>query len=101
MRYIEKHYNENLFIEKLEQLSNYSYRNTQRIFKGIFNELIEAFQKRLKLENAYKKLIYTNESISSIAYAVGFDSLQSFSKFFKKQFAHSPSDARDEKASIF
>jgi len=101
IRYIEEHYNEDLSIERLEQLSNYSYRNAQRIFKGIFNESIGAFQKRLKLENAYKKLIYTDESISTIAYAVGFDSLQSFSKSFKKQFAHSPSDARDEKTSIF
>jgi len=67
----------------------------------MFNESIGAFQKRLELENAYKKLIYTNESISTIAYAVGFDSLKPFSKYFKKQFAHSPSDAQSEKASIF
>lgn len=101
IRYIELHYNEDLSIQMLEKLSNYSYRNTQRIFKHIFNESIGVFQKRLKLENAYKKLIYSNDSISTIAYAVGFDSLQAFSKSFKKQFGQSPSNARDEKKHVF
>ncbi|MGY0036232.1 hypothetical protein [Pedobacter sp. NJ-S-72] len=40
----------------------------------------------MKLENVYKKLIYTCDPITNISYAVGFDNLQSFSKSFKKQF---------------
>ncbi|WP_316820257.1 AraC family transcriptional regulator [Pedobacter gandavensis] len=101
IRYIEDHYHEELSIEKLEDLSNYSYRNVQRIFKSIFNESIGAFQKRLKLENGYKKLIYSRQSITDIAYSVGFESLHSFSKSFKKQFQLSPEKARKEKEGIF
>lgn len=88
IKYIEEHYNQDISIQKLEQLSNYSYRNVQRVFKNIFNESLGAFQKRLKLENAYKKLIYTLDPITDVAYSVGFDSLQSFSKSFKKQFRY-------------
>jgi AraC family transcriptional regulator len=55
----------------------------------------------LKLENGYKKLIYTNDTITDIAYYVGFESLQAFTKSFKKQFEISPSDARINKGQIF
>ncbi len=101
IKYIEENYNEDISIQKLEQLSNYSYRNAQRVFKNIFNESLGAFQKRLKLENAYKKLIYTSDSITEISYSVGFDSLQSFSKSFKKQFNISPIKARLGKKDTF
>lgn len=101
IRYIEENYHQEVSIKKLEELSNYSYRNVQRIFKNIFNESIGAFQKRLKLENGYKKLIYSRQSITDIAYSVGFDSLQSFSKSFKKQFNLSPEIARKEREGVF
>ncbi|MBB6270703.1 transcriptional regulator GlxA family with amidase domain [Pedobacter cryoconitis] len=54
IKYIEEYYDQDISVQKLEQLSNYSYRNVQRVFKNIFNESLGAFQKRLKLENAYK-----------------------------------------------
>ncbi|WP_316817623.1 AraC family transcriptional regulator [Pedobacter nyackensis] len=101
IKYIEEHYHQNIPIQKLEHISNYSYRNVQRVFKIIFKESLGAFQKRLKLEHAYKKLIYTSDSITDISYSVGFDSLQSFSKAFKKQFKVSPIQARREKLVVF
>nr|WP_294873225.1 AraC family transcriptional regulator [uncultured Pedobacter sp.] len=101
IKYIEEHYHQNISIQKLEHISNYSYRNVQRVFKIIFKESLGAFQKRLKLENAYKKLIYTGDKITDISYSVGFDSLQSFSKAFKKEFKVSPIQARKEKLIVF
>lgn len=101
IKYIEENYHHNISIQELETLSNYSYRNVQRVFKNIFNESLGAFQKRLKLENAYKKLIYTRDPITDISYSVGFESLQSFSKSFKKQFNVSPIRARKEKTDVF
>ncbi|PUB30780.1 AraC family transcriptional regulator [Elizabethkingia sp. YR214] len=101
IKYIENNYNQNIPIQKIEQLSNYSYRNIQRVFKNIFKESLGAFQKRLKLENAYKMLLYTHAPITEIAYTVGFESLQSFSKSFKKQFDMSPLQARAAKQELF
>lgn len=101
IKYIEEHYHRNISIQQLEHISNYSYRNAQRVFKIIFKESLGTFQKRLKLENAYKKLIYTSDSITDISYSVGFDSLQSFSKAFKKRFKISPIQARKEKQAVF
>ncbi len=101
IRYIEQNYNQDLSIPQLEELSHYSYRNIQRVFKTLFHESIGVFHKRLKLENAYKKIIYTQDSITNISYEVGFVSVQSFSKSFKKQFNISPSLARSQRKVLF
>ncbi|WP_264523195.1 AraC family transcriptional regulator [Flavobacterium sp. N502536] len=95
--YIEMHYNQIISINSLEDISCYSYRNLQRIFYSLFNETIGAYQTRLKVENGYKKLIYSNKQISEIALEVGFADVQSFSKTFKKHFDCSPSLARNQK----
>ena len=101
IKFIEDNYDKTISRVDLEAISNSSYRNLQRIFKTIFRESIGAFQKRLKLENAYRKIIYTNNQITDIAIEVGFESIQSFSKSFKKQFSISPSNARKEKTNLF
>ena len=101
IKFIEDNSNRNITTKNLEAISNSSYRNLQRIFKHIFKEPIGAFQKRLKLENGYRKIIYTKTAISDIAIEVGFESIQSFSKAFKNQFGISPSIARKEKENLF
>jgi AraC family transcriptional regulator len=101
VKYIEENYHRTIPIEILEDIGCYSYRNLHRVFQNLFKESLGAFQKRLKLENGYKKLIYTNDTVTDIAYFVGFESLQAFTKSFKKQFKISPSDARLHKLNIF
>jgi AraC family transcriptional regulator len=101
VKYIDENYARTIPIEELEDVGCYSYRNLYRVFQNIFKESLGAFQKRLKLENGYKKLIYTNDTVTGIAYDVGFESLQAFTKSFKKQFNLSPSDARLNKRTMF
>lgn len=99
--HIEENFDQEITAYEIEQLSHYSYRNFQRIFFKIFNETVSGFQKRLRLERAYKKLIYTEEKISDIALQVGYFNIQSFSKAFKKQFHISPAEARKKKQAVF
>ncbi|WP_228407690.1 MULTISPECIES: helix-turn-helix domain-containing protein [Chryseobacterium] len=53
-----------------------------------------AFQQRLKVQNAYKRILYTQESLASIAVEVGFSTIESFSKAFKQHFGMSPKEAK-------
>lgn len=99
--YLENHFDSEINSHQIEHISNYSYRNTQRVFKKNFGENITDFQRRFRLEKAYKRIIYTEESITNIAISVGYGSLQSFSKAFAKQFKISPVKARVEKEAIF
>lgn len=99
--HIEINFDREVTAHEIESISHYSYRNFQRIFFKLFNETISGFQKRLRLENAYKKLIYTEDSLSEIAWQVGYFNIQSFSKAFKKQYSIAPAEARKQKQDIF
>jgi AraC family transcriptional regulator len=101
LHFIEENYHRAISIKELERVSNYSYRNIQRIFKYACSETIGACQQRLKVENAYKRILYTRESLSSIALEVGFANLASFSKAFKQRFGNSPKEARAGKGPLF
>jgi AraC family transcriptional regulator len=101
LSFIERKYNEPITIQALEQISFYSYRNIQRIFKYACGVTIGGYQQRLKLENAYKLILYSKSSFSEIALEVGFETLASFSKAFKQYFGFSPKMARLNKPILF
>ncbi|MGV0827846.1 AraC family transcriptional regulator [Empedobacter brevis] len=100
IHFVEKHYDQPIAVKDLEAISHYSYRNIQRIFKYSCGETIGAFQQRLKVENAYKRILYTKENLTSIGLEVGFASIASFSKAFKQHFGISPKEARAHKAQL-
>ncbi|MBC9909410.1 AraC family transcriptional regulator [Chitinophaga varians] len=97
LHFVEENYSRLISIKELEKVSHYSYRNIQRIFKYTCGETIGAYQQRLKVENAYKMILYTRESLSSIALEVGFATVASFSKAFRQHFGMAPSEARERK----
>ena len=97
IKFIEDHYSEPITAKDLENISHYSYRNIQRIFKYTCGITIGAYQTKLKVENAYKLILYSKESLTSIAYEVGFADLAAFSKAFKQHFGLSPGKARSNR----
>lgn len=101
INFVEINFDNHITIESLESTANYSYRNLQRIFKYTTGETIGSFQKRIKLEKAYKLILYSQKSISEIAMEVNFESLASFSKAFKQQFTISPTEAKANKINLF
>lgn len=101
LSFIESNYDRSISIKELEEVSHYSYRNIQRIFKYTCGETIGGYQQRLRVENAYKMMLYTRESITDIALQVGFANLASFSKAFKQHFSISPTAARLGKKQLF
>ncbi|REC47500.1 AraC family transcriptional regulator [Chryseobacterium pennipullorum] len=100
INFIEQNYDQPISVKELEDISHYSYRNIQRIFKYSCGETIGAFQQRLKVENAYKRILYTKENLTSIALEVGFANIASFSKAFKLHFGISPKAARLSKEQL-
>lgn len=100
INFMEKNYDQQVSVKDLEEISHYSYRNIQRIFKYSCGETIGAFQQRLRVENAYKRILYTQENLTSIAIEVGFANIASFSKAFKQHFGISPKAARLNKEQL-
>jgi AraC family transcriptional regulator of adaptative response / methylphosphotriester-DNA alkyltransferase methyltransferase len=67
------------------------------IFKEYYDVTPKKYYDTLRLEEAKKKLLETNDTIIDIAYRVGFQSLSAFYKFFQKRMNSSPSKYRGEK----
>ena len=84
IEFIDANYHKKIAIDQMETIACHSYRNLQRVFQAIFNETIGEYQKRLRLEKAYKLLVYTLTDISDIALKVGYADLQSLERHSRK-----------------
>ncbi len=72
-----------------------SPKTLSNLFKKIGSKSpLEFIQLRILLESK-RLLSYTSKGISEIAYEVGYEDVQSFSRFFKKKSGHSPSHYRN------
>jgi AraC family transcriptional regulator, transcriptional activator of the genes for pyochelin and ferripyochelin receptors len=82
---IEENFDEKIsqkFLCKETGLNNYKLKSG---FKKLFGVSVREYQVQLKIEHAKKLLITTNEKISSIAYALGYEHADNFSAEFKKR----------------
>ena len=83
-------------IEKLSDFSNwlgYSYGYISKIFSKAMGMTINEYYNRRRFEKA-NDLLTGDESLTTIAYQLGFANPQCFSKAFKKHFGISPGEYR-------
>jgi AraC family transcriptional regulator of adaptative response / methylphosphotriester-DNA alkyltransferase methyltransferase len=66
------------------------------IFKEYYGVTPKKYYDNLRIGEAKKKLLETNDTIIDIAYSVGFQSLSAFYKFFQKNVNLPPSKYRKE-----
>lgn len=64
-------------------------------FKELYGITVHRFLIQERLRKAQMLIQYSDDSIKSIAYAVGFKSMPHFSRVFKKMFNYTPSDLRN------
>lgn len=92
---VEQHFREKHTVSEYAELLNKSPKTLANLFKKISAKTpLELIKNRRMLE-ARRLLSYTNEPISEIGYQIGFNDIQSFSRFFKKNEGSSPSEFRD------
>lgn len=91
---VEQYFREKHTVAEYADLLNKSPKTLSNLFKKIGKQTpLELIQNRRMLE-ARRLLSYTQDPISSIGYQIGFNDIQSFSRFFKKNEGISPSDFR-------
>lgn len=100
MEYIHNHLDGKIEIKTLAKLSHFSDFHFHRITRALLGEPIGAYIARTRLETAAKMIRYTDLSIETISYNVGFETPSALSKMFKKQFGISPSTYRNDKSYI-
>jgi LacI family transcriptional regulator len=83
-------------VEEVVSATTLSRRSLEIRFRKMLNRSVLQEIKQLRIETIVNKLTATNEPLSNIAYSLGFNSLASFSTYFKKEKKISPGEFRKQ-----
>lgn len=83
-----------LSVEELAFICNMSLSKFKREFKKTFEDTPAHYIKHRRLMEARKKLLTTDDSITEIAYSLGFIDVSTFSASFQEKYTISPSKFR-------
>ena len=90
VEYMVTHPTESFDSTTLCQLADISQSTLQRLFKQHTGKTPREFIKELRMVTAARRLLVTDERISTIAYELGFDNVPYFSRLFKSVYGVSP-----------
>lgn len=93
-QFIEKEYRSNLALDRLAHEVGVSKFHLQRLYKKATGLSPLEYATNLKLKEAAKLLLTTNQSITEIAYHLGFKSSAHFSSLFRQHLNSTPSAYR-------
>ncbi|WP_421803278.1 helix-turn-helix domain-containing protein [Flagellimonas sp.] len=89
-RYVRKHIDRPVLTSELAKVVELSIHYFIRVFKRTMGETPHQFVMRLKLEEAKKLLISTDESVIQVGLGVGCENPSHFSQLFKSNFGIPP-----------
>jgi len=91
---VEQHFKEKHSVAEYASILNKSPKTISNLFSKISEKSpLQIIQNRIMIE-VRRKLRYTDMPVSEIGYEVGYQDIQSFSRFFKKHEGISPSEFR-------
>ena len=76
------------------RISGYSHTHLARLVKKEFGCTLHEYIFNLRLEEAYRRVVFTSESFECISACVGYESFSHFCRIFKKHFGITPSALR-------
>jgi len=93
--YIDAHLGEELSVERLSRVANFSKFHFHRQFSEYAGISISRYVQLMRLKRASYRLVFSLDSpIIEIAMEAGFENPESFSRAFKKTFGQTPSQFR-------
>ncbi|WP_392563238.1 MDR efflux pump AcrAB transcriptional activator RobA [Orbus wheelerorum] len=92
--WIEKNLEQPLSIDHVADKSGYSKWHLQRMFKKVTGQILGTYIRHRRLTHAALALRLTSKPILDIAMQYRFDSQQTFTRSFKKQFNDTPATYR-------
>lgn len=81
-------------VPALLEMTGYSYSHLSRLMRTHMHMTPHAYVVDLKLNVAYRRIIYTDELMEGISDYVGFESYSHFIKIFKKKYGITPAALR-------
>lgn len=96
MDIVEKYMEDfNFSVEIFVEQMNMGHTQVNRKLKALTDLTPVQFIRSMRLKQAAQKISKEEDTISQIAYSVGFNNLSYFAKSFKKQFGHNPSEYKN------
>ncbi len=92
IKYVKKNYKQNFTMQDLMSFSAMSESTVLRTFKRITGYPPFVYQMRLRIFTAINEITSSNKNITGIAYDVGFNDSNYFSRMFRKFTGFSPSE---------
>lgn len=89
--HIQSHLDDKLSLESLAARTYFSPIHFHRIFKGMMGETVVEHVRRIRLERAAHRLAAATSSVTEAAFDAGYETVESFSRAFKKVFDCPPS----------
>lgn len=94
LMYCEEHYTEPINIDDAAKALHISRSHISHVFKYKLFSTFERYISKKRIEYACSILANSNESITSVAYKSGFDSIRTFNRAFTKHMNCSPREYR-------
>lgn len=102
IQYIENNLASSLLLEGIAQEAHFSQFHFHRVFKAVVNETLHNYITRKRIERAAILLLHhPNKNITHIATLVGFTSISTFSRAFKKFYGLSATEFREKSPGKF
>ncbi len=95
--FIKEHYTSDISREGLAAAVGMNYNYMSRLFKVYTGKKLSEYMNQLRVEDAAGKLKDKNAKIIDIALSVGFESLVTFNRVFKKTMGETPTEYRNHR----
>jgi YesN/AraC family two-component response regulator len=95
MEYVNTNYMKRITLNDISEHVSFSVSYLSRMFKEEKGLNLTTYINEVRIRNAEKLLLETNETLSAITYLCGFDDQSYFSKVFKKETNYSPKKYRE------
>jgi AraC-like DNA-binding protein len=95
MEYVNANYMNRISLNDISEYVSFNMSYLSRMFKEEKGMNLTTYINKVRIRNAKKLLLETNETLSAITYLCGFDDQSYFSKVFKKETGLSPMKYRE------
>lgn len=95
--YIRENYDKDINMKSVSQKIGYSYNYFGNRFKEITGQTFINYLNDIRLNQAYSKLVLSDESVESICESVGFGNISYFYRKFNEKYKRTPGEVRKEK----
>lgn len=97
--FLKDNYCKPVFVEEVAELVNMAPSTFFRHFKDLVGVTPMQYLKQIRLHNARTMLQHQEDSVSAVAYKVGYESPSQFSRDYKRLFGLSPTNQQNASAS--